>query len=99
MKFISFFKTKKGILSLISFSLFIWFLFCLPHPLFKTPTSTVLEDSEGHLLSARIAEDGQWRFPAVDTLPAKYVQALLAYEDKRYFNQKFEDFFNSHNQD
>ncbi len=88
MKFISFFKTKKGIFSLISFSLFIWFLFCLPHPLFKTPTSTVLEDSEGHLLSARIAEDGQWRFPVNTSIPAKFATCIIQFEDKQFFHHR-----------
>jgi penicillin-binding protein 1C len=61
----------------------IW-LFCLPRPLFDTPYSTVLMDRDGLLLGARIAQDGQWRFPARDTLPDKYVTCLIAYEDRRF---------------
>jgi penicillin-binding protein 1C len=34
-----------------------------PRPLFKSPLSAVLEARDGTLLSARIAADGQWRFP------------------------------------
>ena len=57
----------------------------LPKPLFRVPYSVVLEDHGGGLLSARIASDGQWRFPASDSLPAHYIEALLAFEDKRFF--------------
>ena len=58
---------------------------CLPGRLFSTSFSTVIEDREGLLLGARIATDGQWRFPEPDSLPEKYVQALLTFEDKRFF--------------
>ena len=57
----------------------------LPYPLFKKPLSVVLEDREGQLLGARIAKDGQWRFPAVDSLPQKYIQALIEFEDRRFY--------------
>lgn len=59
--------------------------YCLPEPLFRVPYSVVLEDRDGGLLSARIASDGQWRFPVSDSLPSYYVEALLAFEDKRFF--------------
>ncbi len=38
------------------------------------------------MLSAQIAEDEQWRLPPPDTLPQKYVQCLLQFEDKRFFH-------------
>ncbi|MGM0565166.1 MAG: penicillin-binding protein 1C [Bacteroidota bacterium] len=63
-----------------------WYFFSLPDPLFDAPSSTVLEDHQGRLLNARIAEDGQWRFPEQDSLPEKYVQTVLAFEDKRFFS-------------
>jgi len=56
----------------------------LPDPLFHTPESYVLEARDGTLLSARIAADGQWRFPAGPAVPAKFRRALLLYEDKRF---------------
>jgi penicillin-binding protein 1C len=64
--------------------LIVW-LFCLPSPLFQKPLSVVLEDREGSLLGARIASDGQWRFPGVDSLPSKYVDCVIAFEDKRFW--------------
>ena len=60
-------------------------LFCLPSPIFDDPVSIVLEDSTGDLLGARIATDGQWRFPAQDTLPDKYDACVVAFEDKRFW--------------
>ncbi len=58
----------------------------LPDPLFDEPLSFVLEDRKGRLLGAKIAPDGQWRFPAPDSLPAAYVQALITFEDRRFFS-------------
>ncbi|MBP7273074.1 MAG: penicillin-binding protein 1C [Saprospiraceae bacterium] len=63
----------------------LWYLYCLPSPLFQAPLSKVLEDAEGNLLGAKIATDGQWRFPAPDSLPEKYVKAVTAFEDKRFW--------------
>lgn len=57
----------------------------VPRQLFPAPCSTLLYSAEGELLGARIAPDGQWRFPAADCLPNKFVDCLLTYEDKRFF--------------
>jgi penicillin-binding protein 1C len=45
----------------------------------------VVESKEGQLLSARIAKDGQWRFPPIKKVPQKFKKAIIAYEDKRFF--------------
>ena len=55
-----------------------------PRQLFDDPVCAVLESSDGHLLGARIAADGQWRFPAADTVPEKFAKAIIAFEDKRF---------------
>jgi len=55
-----------------------------PMPSFRAPLSTVAEAADGSLLGARVAADGQWRFPPPDSLPGKYVTCLINYED-RYF--------------
>ncbi len=44
-----------------------------------------MEDEHGELLGARIAEDGQWRFPASDSLPVKFMEAAVAFEDQRFW--------------
>lgn len=59
--------------------------FCLPSPLFHAPLSTVLLDERGHLLSAQIATDGQWRIPAADSLSPALVAAVTTFEDRRFF--------------
>jgi penicillin-binding protein 1C len=56
----------------------------LPDPLFNEPLATVLLARDGTLLSARIATDGQWRFPPRTQVPEKYRRAVIAYEDKRF---------------
>ena len=66
-------------------ALLLIFTFSLPRKLFDKPTCTVIDDREGRLLGARIADDGQWRFPPADSLPDKYVSALVLFEDKRFF--------------
>jgi len=66
--------------------LFVAFFFCLPDPLFDNPYSTVLEDNNGNLLSASIAQDGQWRFPTQAAVPAKFESAILLFEDKRFYS-------------
>lgn len=72
----------KPLLLLLAF--IIWYLGILPRPMFDVPFSTLVYSSEGKLLSARIAEDGQWRSPASDSLPVKFVTCLTTFED-RYF--------------
>jgi penicillin-binding protein 1C len=61
------------------------FVFSIPSKLFNAPTSYVLTDSDGNLLSASIASDGQWRFKNSQLLPDKFKQCIIAYEDKRFY--------------
>jgi penicillin-binding protein 1C len=51
-------------------------------PSFRAPLSTVVEAADGTLLGARVAADGQWRFPPPDSLPEKYITCLINYEDR-----------------
>ena len=61
--------------------------FCLPENLFDgVEYSTVVEDCNGKLLGARIADDGQWRFPVCDNLPEKFATALIEFEDRRFYD-------------
>ena len=60
----------------------------IPTPRFDSPRSTVVCSAEGQLLGARIADDGQWRFPLPDVaegLPDNYVKALLTFEDRWFY--------------
>ncbi|MCX6224239.1 MAG: transglycosylase domain-containing protein [Bacteroidia bacterium] len=62
------------------------FLLILPNPLFDEPTSTVVYDRTGNLIGARIADDGQWRFSAEDSVSAKFKTCIIEFED-RYFRK------------
>jgi penicillin-binding protein 1C len=63
-----------------------WFF--LPLPEFSDPYSLVILDRAGELLNAGVAKDGQWRFPPVDSIAAKYIQSAVIYEDKRFFRHR-----------
>ena len=63
---------------------FFVFLISLPTD-FKSPTSYVVAASNGELLSASIASDGQWRFPISDNVPDKFVKCITTFEDQRFF--------------
>lgn len=47
--------------------------------------ATVLNDRNGNLLGAIIAQDGQWRFPIPDSIPNKIEQCILHFEDQYFF--------------
>jgi len=74
------------ILIILSAMILVWFFLFLwvPRPLFDKGCSTLLYSSEGNLLGARIAPDGQWRFPPSDSIPEKFATCLINYEDKRF---------------
>ena len=56
-----------------------------PLPKFRSPLSTVVEANDGSLLGARIADDGQWRFPSSLQVPEKFEKSLLTFEDKWFY--------------
>jgi penicillin-binding protein 1C len=58
-----------------------------PGSLFPDDYSTLVFDTQGRLLRATLAKDAQYRFPLESQeLPDKYVTALVASEDKRFFS-------------
>src|SRR5438046_199311 len=77
---------KKKLALVVIVAGLIIYAFSLPSPIFDEPYSTVLEDRTGQLLSASIAQDGQWRFPERHSLNEKFAKALVTYEDKRFWN-------------
>lgn len=82
---LSFIRTRPAISSLIAgfVVLCIVYLCCLPRDLFEGTTySKVLTDRNGELLNAKIAEDGQWRFPPSDSVPEKFCTAITTFEDR-----------------
>ena len=75
---------KRKLIGLIIFSII--FYWCFPNQLFDDPYSTVLNDKDGRLLSAKIAADGQWRFPEVDSVPSALETCILYFEDEYFYN-------------
>ncbi|WP_132062170.1 penicillin-binding protein 1C [Bacteroides thetaiotaomicron] len=88
-KILNFFKrlsvTQKVILCILAF-LVTGYIFCLPRHLFHVPYSTVVTDRNEELLGARIASDGQWRFPLRNTTPEKIKECLITFEDKHFYH-------------
>src|SRR5690606_27573804 len=41
---------------------------------------------EGELLGAKIARDGQWRFPTQDSVPEKFKTCMVYFEDRHFYN-------------
>jgi penicillin-binding protein 1C len=72
---------KKSIIGLV---LLVVYYFSLPRTLFVEPYSTVIESNDGELLAAKIARDGQWRFPAKDSIPDKFKKCIVYFEDEHF---------------
>ncbi|WP_418638620.1 penicillin-binding protein 1C [Winogradskyella sp.] len=83
-RLIHFFKRNK-IKSLVVLILLGAYYFCLPKTLFKDPTATVITSQSNELLGALIADDGQWRFPANDSVPEKFKTCILQFEDEYFY--------------
>jgi penicillin-binding protein 1C len=75
---------KHKIKTAIGCILMVVYYFSLPKQLFENQYATVIESSDGQLIGAKIAADGQWRFPQTDSVPNKFEKCIVAFED-RYF--------------
>lgn len=75
-------QKKSTVLCLI----LLFYYFSLPRTLFQEPYATVIESSNGDLLAAKIASDGQWRFPANDSIPDKFKKCVVYYEDEHFYH-------------
>lgn len=64
--------------------LFAWARWGPMDPLFTHARSTVVLARDGSLLGASVAPDGQWRFPAADSVPMKFATCLLQFEDRHF---------------
>ena len=83
---------NKYSLQLVFCALILWICLMhlwIPKPLISKPYSTLLYTAETSgrevLLGARIASDGQWRFPSGSEVPEKSAVCLTQYEDKRFW--------------
>lgn len=86
------FTKNKYSLQLVFCALILWICLMhlwIPKPLISKPYSTLLYTTETSgrevLLGARIASDGQWRFPSSSEVPQKFTVCLTQYEDKRFW--------------
>jgi penicillin-binding protein 1C len=82
-KIVSFLKRHRmtcGVFLIAAILYWLW----LPSKLFNTPCSTILLDKQNQLLAAKIASDGQWRFPQCDSVPVKFKHCITLFEDE-YF--------------
>ena len=74
----------KWLIGVLLFVVLVWW-FSLPKVLFSDPISCVVNDQGGNLLGARIADDGQWRFPSAEEVPDKFEQAIIHFEDEYFY--------------
>lgn len=79
-----FYFSPRRLILFGTFAFLVYFIGCLPSTLFKSPTSTIILSKDGQLMNAKIATDGQWRFPAADSIPYKFQEAIMAYEDRDF---------------
>ena len=80
-------KLKKTIIASIAAALLLGGICMFPRrPFADVPYSTVVTDCDGELLGARIAADGQWRFPPSDSVPKRFETALLQFEDRHFYH-------------
>lgn len=77
--------TKKNIIIAIIIIVLFLFWFSLPKKLFNNPCSTVIFASDGELIGAMIASDGQWRFPETKAVTEKFEKCLVQFEDRHFF--------------
>ena len=76
-------KSARWILAVFLATALVWLLW--PCHVFRQPYSTVLYAADGTLLGARTAPDGQWRFPPRAAVPDKFAEAVVRFEDHRFY--------------
>ena len=76
---------KRKIRFIVLLFILIAYYFCLPKQLFKEATATVITSSNNKLIGAKIAEDGQWRFPHNDHVPEKFKICIIQFEDAYFY--------------
>ncbi len=85
MKLNNYFSLKDKIILILCIVVFPIFWFSIPSKLFNTPLSYLITDKNDQILGAHIATDEQYRFALTDSIPDKYIKALITFEDKRFY--------------
>lgn len=76
-------KKYKIILFSLLLCILLFILMPIKNP--QRPYSTVLYSNNGSLLGAKIASDEQWRFPELDSVPHKFKQSIIYFEDQYFY--------------
>src|ERR1039457_3956467 len=79
---IVFYKYLIASLLLIYLTIF----FTKPATYFSNNYSTIVLDKSGELIGARIASDGQWRFPEDTVIPSKFKECIIHFEDRNFYH-------------
>ena len=76
---------KVRFVLLLAAALIAFWLLPVPHA--AAPMSAVILDRDGRVMKAFLASDDRWRIAYPDSMPVprKLLDALLVYEDKRFF--------------
>ncbi len=76
---------KKLKIILISVTILLILLLFIPVKEPQRSYSTVLYSNDGNLLGAIIANDEQWRFPELDSVPYKFEKSIIYFEDQYFY--------------
>ncbi len=79
------FLINKAVVACLSIILSLWYFGSIKNSDFQKPYSTVVFSEDHQLLGARIASDGQWRFPIVDSIPDKFKSCITIFEDRFFY--------------
>ncbi|MDO6759004.1 penicillin-binding protein 1C [Tamlana sp. 2_MG-2023] len=82
---LKFYLLKNKFKAILLLVIVVIYAFCLPNRMFNAPTSTILESNDGQLIGALIADDGQWRFPTLDSVPNKFKHCITQFEDGYFY--------------
>lgn len=74
---------KNRILTILFLLVVVWFI--IPIPNLDLAYSKVVYDKNGRLLSAKIADDEQWRFPVDGELPVTLEKSIVYFEDEYFY--------------
>ena len=78
------FKEKYTVLTFFGI-IFCWYWFSFDLRCFSRPTSTVLLDRKGEMLGAKLASDGNWRFPKRTDYPVLFEQLIIQQQDEYFY--------------
>ncbi len=84
-QFIKAFILRNKIKFFVTAAILLLYWWWLPSTLFNKPYSTILVDNNNQLLAAKIANDGQWRFPEMEKVPVKFEKCILYFEDEYFY--------------